>query len=110
MLVRHGAVDHKARSAWAPVYDGHRYDFAPLSDRGCLQVEDLASTLASGAEATIISSPYTRTLQTAAILSRRLRARMGVDLSLHDWLPVRDGRVAISASVVADKIAEYDEW
>lgn len=35
----------------------------------------------------IISSPYTRTLQTAAIISKQLQLDIKVEIDLHEWLP-----------------------
>ena len=34
----------------------------------------------------ILSSPYTRALQTAAILSKELRIDMIVETDLHEWI------------------------
>ena len=35
----------------------------------------------------IVSSPYTRALQTAQILSRETGIRVEVDIDLHEWIP-----------------------
>ncbi len=35
----------------------------------------------------IISSPYTRALQSAAILSKELRIDTAVEVDLHEWIP-----------------------
>lgn len=109
-LVRHGAVAYHELAAHAPVYDGGRYDLAPLSDKGVRQVEHLVPELGRHRGGMVVSSPYTRALQTAAILAGALRCQLTVDLALHDWLPVRDGSRPMSAEIVAAKIAEYDEW
>ena len=40
----------------------------------------------------ILSSPYTRALQTAAIISRETGARIVVETDLHEWLADKDYR------------------
>lgn len=110
LLVRHGEADYGATARRAPIYDGGRYDFAPVSSAGVRQVEQLVEVLRPRQPTLIVSSPYTRTLQTAAILAAGLSCRMTVDVDLHDWLPVRDGASPVSPEVVAAKIAEYEAW
>ncbi len=110
LLVRHGAVDYGALSAYQPVYEGGRYDFAPLSEEGIRQIDHLVPVLSRWEPGLVVSSPYTRALQTAAILAGRLACRLTVDLALHDWLPVLDGHQPVSAEVVATKVAEYNRW
>lgn len=110
LLVRHGAVNHGALATYAPIYDGGRYDFVPLSEDGVRQIEQLVPVLRPRRPGLVVSSPYTRTLQTAAILAVGLGCRLTVDLGLHDWLPMKDGQQLLSAEVVATKIAEYDRW
>ncbi|MGH4017643.1 MAG: histidine phosphatase family protein [Pseudonocardiaceae bacterium] len=110
LLVRHGEANYAALRSHGPVYEGARSDLAPLSDRGVVQAEQLAATLARYRPALVVSSPYTRTLHTAALLAARLQCRLAVDLCLHDWLPVRDGASVITPEVVRQKVAEYDDW
>lgn len=110
LLVRHAEPDYGALLRHGPVYDGAWRDLAPLSDRGVHQAECLAATLAAWRPALVLSSPYTRTLHTAALLAARFRSPLCVDLALHDWLPVRDGTSVITAEVVRHKVAEYDDW
>lgn len=110
LLVRHGAADYDAAARLTPRFDGARYDFAPLSADGVRQVEQLVPVLRPRNPSLIVSSPYTRTLQTAATLAGGLGCRIAVDLDLHDWLPLRSGLQPISPEVVAAKIAEYEDW
>jgi broad specificity phosphatase PhoE len=92
VLVRHGAVVKPRSRHVRERFAGARYDLLPLSAEGIRQVEATARLLrARGPRATlVIASPYSRTLHTAAILSRRLALPLAVELGLHDWLPRRD--------------------
>lgn len=110
VLVRHGEVNRTVLRAHDSVYSGARFDFVPLSDAGVRQAEQAAATLSHLRPRLIITSPYTRTLQTAAVLSQQLACPFSVDLRLHDWLPVRDGTSPITAALVQAKIREYQSW
>lgn len=66
---------------------GQGRDMAPLTDKGILQAE-LASKneLLKGSEL-IVSSPYTRALQTAAIISKNTGLDIRVEVDLHEFIP-----------------------
>lgn len=84
-LVRHGE----------PVYDrmlehgfrGFGRDFAPLTEKGKAQAEAAARDVRLKDAALIVSSPYTRALQTAQIISRETGLLVEVELDLHEWMP-----------------------
>ena len=67
-LIRHGE----------PIYDnmlekgfwGFGRDFAPLSEKGIEQAEITAKDIRLKSAEIIVSSPYTRAMQTAQIISR----------------------------------------
>ena len=65
---------------------GGMRDFVPLTDLGCDQIERLAKELRSLKRELIVSSPMTRALQSAAILSRLLDLPLRVEFDLHEWL------------------------
>lgn len=109
-LIRHADADYRALAARDPVYLGARRDLAPLTEAGRRQARRLAGALESVGPRLVLSSPYTRTLETAAIIAGELGCDLVVDLRLHDWLPVRDGSRPVSASLVQEKIAEYERW
>lgn len=109
-LVRHGEADYEALHRHGTAYRGARYDLTPLTRRGSRQAERLAATLELHRPSLVVSSPYTRTLHTAALLAAALQCRLTVALELHDWLPVRDGSRVVTPDVVQQKIAEYDTW
>ena len=110
VLVRHAEADRHALAQYQPVYAGARFDFAPLTLRGVRQAHRLSRSLQGAGIRLVLSSPYTRALQTAAILAARLGCPLRVDLRLHDWLPIRDGAVPVTAATVAAKVAEYQRW
>lgn len=67
-LIRHGEADYSDmmdKGFW-----GFGRSFAPLSQNGIAQAEATANDVRLKSAAFIVSSPYTRALQTAAIISR----------------------------------------
>lgn len=84
-LIRHGE----------PIYDymlengfwGFGRDFAPLSEKGKEQAEMTAKDIRLKDAEIIVSSPYTRALQTAQIISRETGVRVEIDIDLHEWIP-----------------------
>lgn len=68
-------------------YIGHGIDLAQLTEKG-IQIAENASldSRLNNAEI-IVSSPYTRALQTAAIISKNRQLSIQVELDLHEWLP-----------------------
>lgn len=84
-LVRHGQPDYTPCDERG--YIGHGRDLAPLSEEGIKQAE-LTSQDARLLDADlIVSSPYTRALQTAAIISKNTGIDIKVEMDLHEWMP-----------------------
>lgn len=68
-------------------YIGHGVDLAQLTETG-IQIAEKASLDSRLDDAEIIvSSPYTRALQTAAIISKNRQLNIKVELGLHEWMP-----------------------
>jgi broad specificity phosphatase PhoE len=68
-------------------YIGHGIDLAQLTENG-IQIAENASLDSRLNDAEIIvSSPYTRALQTAAIISKNRQLDIKIELDLHEWLP-----------------------
>ncbi|MCL2321951.1 MAG: phosphoglycerate mutase family protein [Oscillospiraceae bacterium] len=68
-------------------YIGHGIDLAGLTENG-IQIAEKASFDSKLNDAEIIiSSPYTRALQTAAIISKNRQLDIKVELGLHEWMP-----------------------
>lgn len=85
ILVRHG--EPRYDEVLEKGYVGMGYDLGKLTDKGSLQAEERAlDPLLQDAEL-IVSSPYTRALQTAAIISRITQIPLTVENDLHEWMP-----------------------
>lgn len=87
-LIRHGEPD----------WDGSRRrglvardtEFTPLTEAGERQILELAEDPRLAEAELIVSSPYTRSLQSAALLAGRLGLRVRVEYGLHEWHYHRD--------------------
>lgn len=66
---------------------GHGRDLVPLTSNGISQVHTAAQDKRLRKAEIIISSPYTRALQTAAILSKELQLDITVEFDLREWQP-----------------------
>lgn len=85
IFMRHSEPDYSLVEARG--YIGHGIDLAPLTENG-IQIAEYASLDGRLNDAEIIvSSPYTRALQTAAIISKNRRINIKVELDLHEWMP-----------------------
>ena len=84
-LVRHGEADYSQMMESG--FFGFGRDFASLSKIGIEQVEKTAKDERLKTAQIIVSSPYTRALQTAAIISRETGLQIYVEVNLHEWIP-----------------------
>jgi broad specificity phosphatase PhoE len=84
-LMRHADTD------WTLVNERHLVgaanDLAPLTDLGVKQVEAAVAQVRPLGIRLILTSPMTRALQTAALLSRALDVPLAVEFDLHEWVP-----------------------
>ena len=87
-LIRHGQTDYSEKNT--KIYQGFGVNLAPLSVPGIDEVKAIAKDIRLQNADIILSSPYTRALQTAAILSRELDADIIVETDLHEWLANKD--------------------
>lgn len=63
-------------------------DYVPLTDNGVQQAEQILHRNRYLLECEmILSSPFTRSLQTAAIINRTLGLPLHVEFDLHEWIP-----------------------
>lgn len=83
-LVRHGEPDWP----WAieQRFFGPGATYIALTEAGVAQLEAAALSPVLQHADYILASPYTRTMQSAQILSRRLDLTVKVDWRLHEWL------------------------
>jgi len=83
-LVRHGEANYSEKGS--KIFKGYGENFAPLTDKGINQAKELAKDLRLRNSDIIISSPYTRAVQTAAILSKELCIDIIIETNLYEWL------------------------
>ena len=83
-FVKHGKTDYSERNH--KIYQGFGVNLAPLSELGIQQARQAAKDKRLQGADIILSSPYTRALQTAAILSKELNAPIAIETDLHEWL------------------------
>ena len=106
-LLRHGQADYE------PVHErqwpGSMADLAPLSPAGFQQATAAAGLLAEVGASALVSSPFTRTMQTASIVSCRLGLRIHVEFDLHEWVPDDSFRWHTHAEVRAF-LADFDRY
>ena len=98
-LVRHGEADYS--DMMKKGFFGFGRDFAPLSRTGVEQVEKTAKDERLKSAQIIVSSPYTRALQTAAIISKETGLRICVEVDLHEWVPDKTNRYTTSEEAFA---------
>jgi broad specificity phosphatase PhoE len=106
-LVRHGEADYDhmlEKGFW-----GFGRDFAPLSPKGRQQAETAARDGRLKSAEIIVSSPYTRALQTAQIISTETGIRVEVEVDLHEWEPDQDNLYTTSEESFAFA-REFTEW
>ena len=98
-LIRHGEPDYDAVAKLG--FYGFGRSFAPLSENGLKQVEETAEDSRLLDADLIICSPYTRALQTAAIISRKIDKEIIVEPELHEWIVDKTNSITSSEEVAA---------
>ena len=96
-LIRHGEPDYEAVSKLG--FYGFGRSFAPLSECGLKQAEETAKDIRLLDADLIICSPYTRALQTAAIISREIDKEIVVEPELHEWIVDKTNSITSSEEV-----------
>jgi len=85
IFIRHGEPDV------APVDErgwiGQGRNFAPLTEKGIQQAIEVSSHPSLEGCQIIVTSPYTRALQTAAIISKNTGLDLRVEIDLHEFIP-----------------------
>jgi broad specificity phosphatase PhoE len=82
-LIRHGETDYSERGT--KIYQGHGENLAPLTEQGIKQILRTAKDIRLKDADIILSSPYTRAVQTASILSKELQIDMVIETDIHEW-------------------------
>ena len=83
-FVRHGKTDYTERNT--KIYQGFGVNLAGLSGTGKEQIRKAAKDERMKGIDLILCSPYTRAVQTAAILSGESGADIVIETDLHEWL------------------------
>lgn len=83
LMIRHGEPNYDVIKNWAKISVAS--NFAPLTEEGIYQIYQTAKLLKDENADLIISSPYTRALQGAAILSQELGLEIRVEPMLYEW-------------------------
>lgn len=97
-LVRHGEADYSEMLEKG--FYGFGRSFAPLSETGIKQAEMSALDDRLKSAELIVSSPYTRALQTAAIISRETGLKICVEVDLHEWEPDKTNQYTTSEEAI----------
>lgn len=84
-LVRHGEPDWSINERYK--LKGHGRDLPHLTAKGIAQAREIAKDSRIRNSEIIIASPYTRTMHTAAILSKETGIDLMVEFDLREWQP-----------------------
>lgn len=87
-FIRHGQTDYSERNT--KIYQGFGVHLAKLSETGIQQIQKTAKDPRLKTASLILSSPYTRAVQTAAILSKELGIDIVIETDLHEWIANKD--------------------
>ena len=82
-FIRHGQMDFSLKTE--KIYQDRGFDLLPLSELGRQQIKAAARDDRLKAAQLIITSPFGRTLHSAAILSKELGLEIRVETDLHEW-------------------------
>lgn len=82
-------------------------NLCPLSNEGIKLAEDNKFTVEELSDFIILSSPYTRALQTATIMSAESNKSIIVEPLLHEWLPSKS--FSIKCSEIFERNKKYKD-
>ena len=111
-LIRHGepiwdlAAGENRKGAEA----GWAAHIVLLTGNGISQIENASKTLSAEDPELIISSPMSRSLQSAAILSRMLDLPLRVEFDLHEWICGWCETIELVGETVAEMQKLGGEW
>ncbi|MDF2587875.1 MAG: histidine phosphatase family protein [Anaerocolumna sp.] len=91
IFIRHGEPDYILCDDRGFIGQGR--DMAPLSQLGIEQSEIVSRNEILFGSQLIVSSPYTRALQTAAIISKNTQIPIQVEVDLHEFIPDKTFRM-----------------
>jgi broad specificity phosphatase PhoE len=85
IFIRHGEADYSHCRARG--FMGHGNDLAQLTEKGINQIKQTSEDIRLVDADIIISSPYTRALQSASIIASKLGRDINIEVDVHEWLP-----------------------
>ena len=85
VFIRHGEPDKAEVDKRGFIGQGR--DLAPLTELGIQQAESASKNPFLAGAQLIVSSPYTRALQTAAIISKNTGLDIKVEVGIHEFIP-----------------------
>lgn len=83
IMVRHGEPDYSVVDGWAGIAVAK--NFAPLTERGVSQIQETIEALREETAQIILSSPFTRCMQGACMMSKELGLDVKVEHALYEW-------------------------
>ena len=83
VFVRHGEPDYPSTLDWSTM--SLAKNFAGLTEKGIEQINASCEELKKYNAELIVSSPFTRTMQGAAIMARELGLSVAVEHNLYEW-------------------------
>lgn len=105
ILVRHGKPTYDEIENFG--FMGYGVNFAPLTAKGILEVKKNIEDDVFENSDILISSPYTRAMQTASIIGNKYDLDVNVELALHEWVPDVIGNYISKAQMIKNlKIAK----
>ena len=113
ILIRHGEPDYSFVTERN--FKGHGIDLAQLTLKGIEQAKTVAKDERLEGASIIVSSPYTRALQTAAIISKERSLDISIEVDIHEWLPdlafnnISDEEVKIASHECTRYKGEYTD-
>ena len=83
IMVRHGEPDYSLVENWARIAVAK--NFAPLTEKGISQIHETIEVLREEKAQIILSSPFTRCMQGARMMSKELGLEVKVEHALYEW-------------------------
>ncbi|WP_100065354.1 GNAT family N-acetyltransferase [Miniphocaeibacter massiliensis] len=91
VLIRHGEADYSNLKDYSVARIGK--EIAPLSEKGRKQAENVSNDIRLEGAEIVITSPFTRALETAAIIAKNRNIDIKVETDLHEWIIEDDNSI-----------------
>jgi uncharacterized phosphatase len=106
-LIRHGETDWELNEKHG--LKGASRDWTCLTKNGVKEAEEVSKDPRLGKAEIILSSPYTRALQTSAIISKNINIDITVEFDLREWQPDLDFRIG-NLLELKNAIEDYENY